>query len=620
MELNRYLTIIKRWVWLLVLGLVLGGAGGYFYSASQTPVYRSSTRFVVMRTAQSSGTDYYSYIDSQQLISTYIQLLSTSSLAEAASEQLGYQVGSDQASATRISDTQFIQLTVTDTNPLHAAEIANVLVSVLIAQNEDLQAVRYVIAEQNLQTQAEQVQQQITDLQSQLTNISSATVQDQLNQVTTRITEIQDKMTELQTSIASLSIPNPTPEQQAKLSEDQALLAQLQPVLTLYQEVYSTLVVTGQPVSNSEMSNTQLTQLQATLSLYQQIYVGLLSSLENVRLARAQNTPNVVQVEPATVPSAPFQPKPMQQGLLAAAVGLLLAGGIVFLIEYLDVTIKTPEDVEREINLPVLGLIAEIKYKPSEKRMGKADSLHTAIQPRSPISEAFRTLRTNLEYTGVDKPLKIILVTSSGPGEGKTTIASNLAFVLSQSDKKVILLDADLRKPSMHRKFNITNRIGLSHVLRGKMSVPDALHHWSFDGSRKMGILTSGSLPPNPAELLGSERMGQILRELAALADYVVIDTPPMIVSDAQVLSPWVSGILFVIKPGFTHTDVARTTIEQLTRVNARVLGVVMNSIPRNRSYYYGGYSHYAPYYYTGKNQYSAYGSDETPPPKTESN
>ena len=143
------------------------------------------------------------------------------------------------------------------------------------------------------------------------------------------------------------------------------------------------------------------------------------------------------------------------------------------------------------------------------------------------------------------------------------------------------------------------------------MSVPDAIHKWSHNESQEMGILTSGSLPPNPTELLASERMGQILEELSGLADYVVIDTPPMIVSDAQVLSPWVSGIVFVIKPGHTHSDVARTTVDQLIRANARVLGVVMNSIPRNRSYYYGGYSHYAPNYYNGKNQYTGYGTNE---------
>ncbi|MFN2216402.1 MAG: polysaccharide biosynthesis tyrosine autokinase [Anaerolineales bacterium] len=611
MELNRYITIVKRWLWLLILGLILGGAGGYLYSASQTPVYQSTTRFVVMRTAQSSGLDYYSYIDSQQLISTYIQLLSTSSIAESASEQLGYKVRSGQASASRISDTQFVQLTVTDTNPEHAAEIANVLVSVLIDQNEELQAVRYVNAEQNLQAQADQVQKQITDLQSQLTSISSATVKDQITQVESQITDLQDQITELQTNISALTIPNPTAEEKAKLAEDQALLAQLQPVLSLYQEIYSNLIVTGQPVSNSEITNAQLSQLQTTLGLYQQIYVGLLSSLENVRLARAQNTPNVVQVEVATVPSTPFQPKPVQQGLLAAAVGLLLAGGIVFLIEYLDVTIKTPEDVEREMNLQALGLIGEMKINSSSNGKEELENLHTAIHPRSPISEAFRTLRTNLEFTGVDKPLKIILVTSAGPGEGKTTVASNLAFVLSQSNKKVILLDADLRKPTVHKKFGLSNRVGLSDVLRGKMTVPEAIIRWSNNGSREMGILTSGSIPPNPAELLGSEKMGKILKELTTLADYVVIDTPPLLVADAQVLSSIVSGILLVVKPGKTHIESARTAVEQLKRANTRILGVVLNRIPKNRSYFYGGYRHYAPYYYERKNQYSAYGSEE---------
>lgn len=609
MEFQRYLNMFRRWVWLLILGVVLGALGGGIASALQQPVYEAKTRFVILRAAQTS-TDSYSYLDSQQLIKTYIQLLTTSNLMDTVSQQIGYPVDAKQASATQILDTQFVELTVTDTDPSRAALIANVLVTSLIKQNEELQAVRYVTAERNLQTQADQVQTQISTLQTQINDISSATVQDQLTQVKTQIDDLQKQITELQTSINDLSaLATISDAQKVELADKQASLDQLQPVLVLYQQVYTNLVVLGQPVEGSN-SSTQLSQLQTTLGLYQQIYISLLNSLENVRLAKAQNTPNVVQVEPATVPEDPIRPQPLRNTLLAAVVGLMLAAGIAFLVEYLDDTLKTPEDVEHDLNLHVLGLIADMEMNGSKNKEANPGKLFTAEHPRSPISEAFRTLRTNLEFSGIDRPLRIILVTSTGPGEGKSTVAANLAFILSQSDKRVILLDADLRRPSLHRYFDIPNRIGISHVLRGKLNIPEVLNQWKT--YKNLQIITSGSLPPNPTELLGSEKMASILDELAGMADFVVIDTPPMLLADAQVLSSHVDGVLFIVQPGTTHTDSARTTVEQLTRANARMLGVVMNRIPRNRAYYYGGYRHYSPYYYYNKKyKYSAYASEE---------
>jgi succinoglycan biosynthesis transport protein ExoP len=610
MELQRYLTIARRWIWLIVLGVVLGAAGGYFASSSQTPIYQASTRFVILRAAQASAYDSYStYLDSQQLISTYIQLLTTTSLAEAASDALGFQVYPGQASASQITDTQFVQLSVTDPDPEKAAKVANVMVTILIDQNEKLQAVRYASAESNLQTQADNVQVQISTLQSQISDLSSATVQEQVTKVQTQIDDLQTQISGLQTRITELlAIKDSTEAQNIELVDKQASLAQLQPVLAGYQQIYSNLVVAGQPVSST---SNQLSQLQTNLSLYQQIYVSLLSNLENIRLARAQNTPNVIQVEPATVPGSPIRPQPFQSTLLAAAVGFMLAAGIAFLVEYLDDTLKTPEDIERELNLTVLGLIADMGYDKKNNGDNFPEIIHVAEKPRSPIAEAFRSLRTNLEFSGVDRPLHILLVTSAGPGEGKSTIAANLAFILSQSGKRVILLDADLRRPNIHRIMDIPNRVGLSDLLRGKLAIQDVLRPWN--GFTQLSIITSGSLPPNPSELLGSEKMGHILKELSSLVDFIVVDTPPSLVADAQILSPKVDGILFVVQPGKTHVDSARTTVEQLVRVQARLLGVVLNRIPRNRGYYYGGYRHYSPYsYYTNKGHYAAYGSDST--------
>jgi len=229
--------------------------------------------------------------------------------------------------------------------------------------------------------------------------------------------------------------------------------------------------------------------------------------------------------------------------------------------------------------------------------------VYVAQQPRSPISEAFRVLRTNLEFASVQKPIHTILVTSPGPAEGKSTVAVNLAAILALSGKRVALLDADMRRPHVHRFLGLPNRDGLSNLFRIQRDVHSA-SRTKLELPQLM-VITSGSLPPNPAELLGSDKMSQILDELRKLVDVVVIDTPPSLVADAQILAGKVDAVLFVIQPGITHTEVARASFEQFKRAGARVIGTVLNRIPRNRSYYYGGYKYYSPYseskgYYSG--------------------
>lgn len=592
MEIKQIFTVFRRWLWLILVGVIVGAVGGYLFSNRQTPVYQATTKFVVMRAAQATN-DYYTYLDSQQLISTYTELLTTDRLVQKASDELGFMVQVGQASAAQVGDTQFVLLTVRDTDPDQAAAIANALVSLLINENEELQAVRYITAEQNLQDRIDQVQAQIAQLQAQIGAVAESTVETQIAQVQAQIQDIQSQVIALESSIAANDQVSANDLQRTRYAEDQFNLTQLRTVLTSYQDIYTKLVVMGKPFDDSENSNNQLDQLQTTLNLYQQIYISSINSLENIRLMRAQNMPNVVQIAPAVVPAAPISPKPLQTALLVAAVGLLLSAGIAFLIEYLDDTIKNPDDVKNLLNLPVIGLVAEVKQKGGKNGTEKIGTF-VASQPRSPVSEAFRALRTNLEFSSLDQPLRTILVTSSDASEGKSTVASNLAVILSQGKRKVLLLDCDLRRPSIHKQFGISNRLGLSDLIRSQLDLPSVIQ--TTASSSNLSIITSGSLPPNPAEFLASERFNSILQNLSSQFDMVVMDTPPMVVADVQILSSRVDGILFVIQPGVSHTGVVRTAMEDLSRINARVLGVVLNRIPRNRAQYYGGYRYYSPY------------------------
>ena len=589
MELKQYLLIVRRWVWLLILGLILGASGGFFGSNYQTPVYQASTRLLVMRAPQEKTSDY-TYLSDQQLIQTYIQLVTTKPVLEAVAAEVGYAVYAKQITVQQIRDTQVIQLTVEDGNPTRSAEIANTLVTQLIKQNEALQSSRFTSTETSLQEQIKQMEKQISGLQTVINQVTTQNLKDQIAQIEAQIAPLQEEVSTLEKEIAAIPISSTLKtENKIKVAEMQTRLDQIKPLLGLYQEIYSNLVVLGKPFENGSSEDLRLTQLQTTLSLYQQIYINLLNSLESIRLARLQNTPNIVQIEPAFPPETPIRPRPLMNTALAGAVGFMLAAGIVFLIEYLDDTLKTPEDVERALGLPVLGFVAEMKYKKKS-----AAEIYISRQPRSPVSEAFRSLRTNLEFSAVEKPISTILVTSPGPSEGKTTVAVNLAAIFSQAKNRVVLIDADMRRPHVHHLMGMSNREGLSdlflnqtqtiNVGRGREDLPHLL------------VITSGSLPPNPAELLGSEKMSRILKQLSQNVDVVIIDTPPSLVADAQILATKVDAVLFVIQPGVTHMATAKASLDMFKRSGARVVGVVLNRIPRSRSDYYGGHKYYSPY------------------------
>ncbi len=256
-------------------------------------------------------------------------------------------------------------------------------------------------------------------------------------------------------------------------------------------------------------------------------------------------------------------------------------------IERLDDTIKDPEEIQRKFNVPILGMIASHESPP--------DMPIALSEPRSPTAEAFRSLRTNITYASVDRPLRRLMVTSSTPQEGKTTIAANVAVVFAQSEKWVILIDADMRRPEIHRKFGLQNRIGLSELFfQGTSSIRSLIRGTALPN---LAVMTSGGLPPNPSELLISKMMGTILDKLNDISDLIVIDTPPVLsVTDAAVLAAAMDGVVLVAKPGTTKLGAFQQALEQLRKVNARVLGVVLNEVnPRSRKYgyYYSKYSEY---------------------------
>jgi succinoglycan biosynthesis transport protein ExoP len=365
---------------------------------------------------------------------------------------------------------------------------------------------------------------------------------------------------------------------------------------------------------NEELRSMTPSELQSDYGLMMQ------DKYASLRILEAMQDGDFRLLVQASVPGVPFTPQTKRDITLAIVLGLVLGIGLAFLLEYLDKRIKDERTLEKVSGLPVLAGVPVVgrAWRKSRQRTRTGDVVGFAGD-RSPLLESFRTLRSTLQYFNVDGNLRKILVTSGLPQEGKTVTTVNLAISLAMSGKRVIVLEADLRRPMVHEYLGLTNEIGLSSVLAGNSSVPAALQLVSMDSfiparSRKgendaapsvlrknLYCITSGPHPPNPAELLQSARMADIVRELEQLADYVLVDSPPVLpVSDAMALATNVDAVILTARLNSTTRDEIAQVHGLLQRAGAHVIGVVAGGVKARRGHYYrrGYYYRYGGYGY----------------------
>jgi len=336
-----------------------------------------------------------------------------------------------------------------------------------------------------------------------------------------------------------------------------------------------------------------------------EMYEMLIKRFKEASITEDMKTGNIRVIDEAEVPESPIRPRKRLNILLAVILSLFIGIGLAFFFEYLDNTVKIPEDIREHIKIPYLGLTPLFSTNDKDE-LGREVSpeLITSRNPMSTASESYRGIRTNIFFSSAEAVPHAILITSAGSQEGKTIVSSNLAVTMAQIGSPVIILDCDMRKPRVHKVFDIKNAHGVSNLLTGNGTVKEAINH---TGIPHLDVIPCGPIPPNPAEMLGSRRMQMLLKALRKHYAYIIIDSPPSTaVTDAGVISKCVDGVILVVRAGYLPRDVIRNGLAQFEAVGSNILGAILNGVNMERD----GYQYYQYYY-------SYYGTDEEPKPRS---
>lgn len=362
------------------------------------------------------------------------------------------------------------------------------------------------------------------------------------------------------------------------------------------------------------LKSLELQRLKRTKEIYEKIYNILLEKAEEERIKNASTSAGIKVVDVARMPKNPVAKNESRYYLLAIIFGLLFGVGLAFLLEYNDTTIKSNEDIEKYLGIPILGTIPHIDHHKKDdikinRRSSKSSKKTTRTQyPRnlldfsgddSVIAEAYRSLRTNITFASPDHPVQALLLTSAGPGEGKSLTIANLAMAHAQMGKRTLLIDTDLRRPVLHHLFNLSREPGFSELFVETADYDKCIRP---TGHENMSIITAGIFTPNPAELIASHRMAQHIEYFRKNFDYIFFDTPPVVaVTDSVLLGAKIDGVLLVVKSHHTDREIAQRALRQLSNVNLKVIGTVLNDIDLTQRYSSYGYYKYYYHYYKSK-------------------
>jgi len=614
-DLREYVRVLWERRWLIISFTLILCTLSLIRSFMMKPVFEASTRILIQREApnivnmQEVSPMEYRDVEYYQ---TQYKILKSRSLAERVNKALGGYVpwsewkGRDQeepdvkpteddlarallkrVEIKPIPNTQLVEIAAEDIDPKLAAKIANLW-------SQDY--ISYVLDTKFDATQYASgwLQQKIDEAKS---NLEASEWKLQEYRKTSKIVisdedDDRDKMLDILFKKKS--------DLEIGLSEKSEYLRPKHPeIIGIKNEISSVDDKIASEKSkglNVKDKEIQYSMLKRDVETNKHMYESLLKRIKETEVTGELKTTNIRVIDKATVPKSPVKPKKKLNLLIALFVGLMGGGGLAFLFEGLDQSVRTPEDVKNHIKLPALASIAI----PKDDDKGVAPEFITEKKPRSTISESYRSLRTSIMFTAVEHKRKTLAFTSSGPQEGKTTSAINLAIVMAQAGEKTVLVDADLRKPRIEKAFDMEAEHGLTGILAGRENLDEAIRKTD---NNNLDIITCGLIPPNPSELLGSSKMDELLEELENRYDRVIIDTPPVLaVTDAVVLSGKVDGTIVVVKGGDTNRHALLKTKEILESVHSsNLIGVVLNMVETGKGgghyYYYQYYGKYGKYY-----------------------
>lgn len=426
----------------------------------------------------------------------------------------------------------------------------------------------------------------------------------------TRVSELQQKQTRLADTLGDRH-PDMLALRSELASTEDKLRIEIQSVLRSVESEYKTalqqeakleagLQAAKQEALGQNRQAVEFAVLKREVDTNQQLLKELMGRSQETGLESELKSTNIRIVEKAETPRAPISPQRMRNYQWALLIGLGLGIGLAILFEHMDNTLKTPEDVKNYLGLPFLGMVPDVAARTAAASVTRPSPL-IMKNPGSAVAEAYRVLRTNLIFSSAAVNGRTLVVSSANPGEGKTTTVANLAASLAQNGAKVLAVDADLRRPTMHQHFGVAKTPGLTDLIVDKCKASEAIQVTRFKG---LQVLPCGYVPPNPAELLGSAAMKEVLNALREHYDWVLIDTPPILgMADTPVLCPLVDGVVLVIGAEISGRPGIERAVDQIKSVGGKVTGVVLNKVNLERnSYYYGQYygEYYRSYYAEG--------------------